>query len=237
MRPSSRGQRCDCFPHLCCQRAFSRKLRELPHLLLRTSLWVLRTYTAWGLGSGRTYGLSGETCGRRCSLADSRVLGAKGHGRWNLPIPKDNPTAPISTEECPTAAVLLGWSPVITLVRKADTVRSELPHRSPPSHLGESPLAWPCHWLQSPWLRSSVGRSSLLSVNPLYSIVPLLLVPQLLVHAGPCRPGVSLRLGCPGWRAVIPWRMTRKHTASLAFIWLAIGSEENDLALSCDVFR
>lgn len=214
MRPSSRGQRCDCFPHLCCQRAFSRKLAsELPHLLLRTgsgsvSAPHIQSLRAWL----RPHSLSRETCCRRCSLADSRVLGAKGHGRWNLPIPKDSPTAPISTEECPTAAVLLGWSSVITLVREADTVRSELPHRSPPSHLGESPLAWPCRWLQSPRLWTSVGRSRLLSVNPLYSIVPLPLVPQLLPHSTSCarrappprgvpQAGLSLRLGCPGWRA------------------------------------
>lgn len=47
---------------------------------------------------------------------------------------------PINTEERPTAAVVLSWSSIITLVRRADTVRGELRHRSPLSHLSESPL-------------------------------------------------------------------------------------------------
>jgi len=66
-------------------------------------------------------------------------VSAKGQGSWSLP--SRDPTAPTSTEECPTAAALLRWSSVTALVTGADTVSDELHHRSPLSHLSESPLS------------------------------------------------------------------------------------------------
>lgn len=148
--------------------------------VLAADLWVLCTYKTRGLGSGHMHGLIRETCCQGCSLAESRVVCAKGQGRWRLPSPKDNPTAPINPEEWPTAAVLLIWSPGQNSRHRQRQAPSEV--------ISESPQwvtsAWPCHFLRTPQLQTSVGRSSLLSVNYLYSVV-LLLVSHLL-HQDMC---------------------------------------------------
>lgn len=114
---------------------------ELPHLSAYQQ-WISECSAhTKPAGSGHMDGLTGQSQCQCCSLADSRVVCAKGEGRCSLPIPKDNPTAPICAKEFPTAVVPLSWSSIITLVRRADTVRDGLHHRSPLSHLSESSLS------------------------------------------------------------------------------------------------
>lgn len=176
--------------------------REFPHLLLHTSGGSVGTphvlnYKTWGLGSGHTNGLTRESCCQRCSLADGRVMCAKGQRRWSLPGPKDNPTAPTDTEERPTAAVLLSWPAITTLVRRADTVRGELHHRSPLSHLcpalllaTEPPAIDQCGKEQSPFRKSSLLHCPA-AAGPSAS------APACLANARPSHPGGVWLAGMP----------------------------------------
>lgn len=147
------------------------------------------------VGSGPTDSLTEQTRCQCCSVADSRVVCAKGKGRWSLPAPKHNPTAPISTEELPTAVVPLSWSPIITLVRRADAVREEFHHRSPLSHLSESPLSGLAAGYGAPSCSPAwEGTVSFLWIV-FSSSVLLLLAPWLLPQHG--SPGLVPLSGVP----------------------------------------
>lgn len=108
LRPSSDGQRCDCFPHVCW---LSHRPVWAPTPLSAYQQWISESSAHTKPAcSGHRDGLTRQSKSQCCSVADSLVC-ARGKWRWKLPVPRDNPTAPISMEEFPQQLLLSAGHP------------------------------------------------------------------------------------------------------------------------------
>lgn len=178
--------------------------RELPHLLLHTSsgsvsalhIQNLRAWLrphAWfnqgdllpGMLSNREQGVVCQRA-REVKTTQPQRQPHSSHQYWGMP-------------HC-------SYSHLVTFNNSGQNSRYR--QRQVPSEvISESPQwvtsAWPSHLLRTPQLQTSVGRSSLLSLNHLYSVDPLL-VPHLLHQhilwmSGLATQAVAIWLSCSSW--------------------------------------